>query len=287
MPSTAAAAGLIFALAGVVKGQVVGTPVIEEYASAAVSPMVLGTAVTPVAGKTTYRLRYRLDPAQSKSVYAMYGDARSLPHVPQAYFNSYAANAISAPDSSFFMMMPAMFNDLMLTSFLALGPDDSEHAPNTGTVGTAIDAWAAGGALTLGVNPGPTDDFSMFWMDPNDSAEQVYPAGGPLIAQLTLNTGEPFYVKLGLQGKSFGEHTPDWHNDAVEWVFVDPTTRACPRGFSGADCTTDINECDSNPCVNADRCWNGLDQYACICADGVTVDNFCDPTVHGTASGGH
>jgi hypothetical protein len=37
--------------------------------------------------------------------------------------------------------------------------------------------------------------------------------------------------------------------------------------MSGSDCTTDIDECASNPCTGAATggtcCWNGVDEYAC------------------------
>ena len=33
---------------------------------------------------------------------------------------------------------------------------------------------------------------------------------------------------------------------------------------------TDINECDSNPCMNGALCHNEVNAYNCTCADGYT-----------------
>jgi hypothetical protein len=204
---------------------------IEVYASEGVAPTVGGTGVGPVAGKTTYRLRLELTPDQA-SVYAMFGASANLPHVPAAYINAYSMSdgGVAPPSSAFFEMSPVMFNDMMLTSFLALGPDGSpgQAAANTGTVGDAITDWVAGGTLTLGSNPGPTNDFSFFWMDPTASASadatDFSSVGGPLLAQLTLPSDEPFYAKLGLQGKSTGDGVEDWVVETVVWVYGD----GCP-----------------------------------------------------------
>ncbi|XP_043914307.1 protein crumbs homolog 1-like [Protopterus annectens] len=40
----------------------------------------------------------------------------------------------------------------------------------------------------------------------------------------------------------------------------------CPPGFSGTDCTVNINECESNPCkdLNAE-CVDKINEYSCVC----------------------
>ncbi|XP_038559419.1 protein crumbs homolog 1-like [Micropterus salmoides] len=39
----------------------------------------------------------------------------------------------------------------------------------------------------------------------------------------------------------------------------------CPDGFTGIHCEVDINECDSNPCQNGATCENAANSYRCHC----------------------
>ncbi|XP_054630679.1 protein crumbs homolog 1-like [Dunckerocampus dactyliophorus] len=39
----------------------------------------------------------------------------------------------------------------------------------------------------------------------------------------------------------------------------------CPDGFTGVHCEVDINECDSNPCQNGATCEDGANSYICTC----------------------
>ncbi|CAJ1068708.1 protein crumbs homolog 1-like [Xyrichtys novacula] len=39
----------------------------------------------------------------------------------------------------------------------------------------------------------------------------------------------------------------------------------CPDGFTGVHCEVDINECDSNPCKNGATCEDGANYYRCHC----------------------
>eukprot|EP01052_Picozoa_sp_SAG31_P014277 SAG31_NODE_880_length_11279_cov_154.463238_6_plen_1383_part_00 len=41
----------------------------------------------------------------------------------------------------------------------------------------------------------------------------------------------------------------------------------CAAGFSGTNCATNINDCESNPCANSGRCSDGFDAYTCDCSD--------------------
>ncbi|XP_033947396.1 LOW QUALITY PROTEIN: protein crumbs homolog 1-like [Pseudochaenichthys georgianus] len=39
----------------------------------------------------------------------------------------------------------------------------------------------------------------------------------------------------------------------------------CPDGFTGVHCEVDINECDSNPCQNGAACEDFANSYRCVC----------------------
>ncbi|MCX4244768.1 hypothetical protein [Paraliomyxa miuraensis] len=43
----------------------------------------------------------------------------------------------------------------------------------------------------------------------------------------------------------------------------------CPPGFAGANCDTEIDECEANPCVNGD-CEDQVNAYECACSPGWT-----------------
>lgn len=42
----------------------------------------------------------------------------------------------------------------------------------------------------------------------------------------------------------------------------------CTVGFSGKLCENDIDECESNPCLNAGICKNAVGSFSCICLNG-------------------
>lgn len=182
-----------------------------------------------VPGHTTYRLRALLPP-NARNVYAMFGDATHRPQVPAAWFSKFAMKH-TAPPSSKIYSMPG-FEDVALSSFLSLGPDEDDGKFNSGQVGAALSAWTEGERLSVGPNPGLTDDFSLFWMDP-DQPDNF--DGQPLIAQLTVPAGDSWYVKLGLQGRMSSKSQPDWQMPSVVWI-NDLNGANCPPGTSEADC---------------------------------------------------
>ena len=64
---------------------------------------------------------------------------------------------------------------------------------------------------------------------------------------------------------------------------------ACPEGYTGIECETDIDECESSPCVRG-SCDNKIKSYNCQCHPGYNGINCqinineCDSSncVHGT-----
>lgn len=53
-------------------------------------------------------------------------------------------------------------------------------------------------------------------------------------------------------------------------------TCVCVPGYTGANCETDINECDPNPCSNGAACSQPfINMYSCLCPPGFTGQN-CD-----------
>jgi hypothetical protein len=45
-------------------------------------------------------------------------------------------------------------------------------------------------------------------------------------------------------------------------------TCACPPGFTGATCQTNIDDCSGSPCLNGGACTDGVNSYSCACPPG-------------------
>ena len=44
----------------------------------------------------------------------------------------------------------------------------------------------------------------------------------------------------------------------------------CTAGWNGSNCTDNIDECESAPCVNGATCIDQLNSYECVCVPGYT-----------------
>ena len=53
----------------------------------------------------------------------------------------------------------------------------------------------------------------------------------------------------------------------------------CAPGWTGIQCKDGINECLSNPCLNAGVCIDGINEYRCVCLTGFTGAN-CQSVVN-------
>ena len=40
------------------------------------------------------------------------------------------------------------------------------------------------------------------------------------------------------------------------------------QGYTGPRCEVNVNECDTNPCLNLGTCLDGQGQFTCICMPG-------------------
>ncbi|XP_048580138.1 uncharacterized protein LOC5520382 [Nematostella vectensis] len=45
-------------------------------------------------------------------------------------------------------------------------------------------------------------------------------------------------------------------------------TCTCVNGFTGKDCSQDVNECESTPCNENQNCINAFGSFSCVCKDG-------------------
>lgn len=60
--------------------------------------------------------------------------------------------------------------------------------------------------------------------------------------------------------------------------FVDGYTCSCANGWTGTDCDVDIDECLNHPCQHGGTCTNLVAGYSCACTDGWT-GTYCQVNV--------
>lgn len=52
---------------------------------------------------------------------------------------------------------------------------------------------------------------------------------------------------------------------------VDDYNCSCQAGFKGKNCSINIDECESKPCVNAILCEDRINDYQCNCKPGKRI----------------
>ena len=63
-------------------------------------------------------------------------------------------------------------------------------------------------------------------------------------------------------------------NNATCLDRVESYSCLCIPGFSGDNCEVNIDECGSNPCLNGATCKDGINLYECQCAPGYEGNLF-------------
>ena len=57
----------------------------------------------------------------------------------------------------------------------------------------------------------------------------------------------------------------------------------CDQGFTGVDCRTELNECDSTPCKNRGTCKDFIREFKCVCQPGFT-GKYCETIINACSS---
>ncbi len=63
----------------------------------------------------------------------------------------------------------------------------------------------------------------------------------------------------------------------------------CITGYTGKNCTVDVNECQSNPCGMNGICIDGIDSYKCVCNNAFTgrhCETMLDPCLRANCTNG-
>jgi hypothetical protein len=241
-------------------------------------------AVDTVCFHTTYRLFVNLSVTQL-DIYAMWADPAHPVYLPPAYSHPYIASKVGAPTlhiPSVLAPITPQYNLVPLSSYFALGPtDDSVPLNMYGEVDQHgdLNRWTTTSPLVV------TGDFSIFWMRPDQVSNRGTPwfpsstdpkpfNGRPMVAQLTLPSGQPWNVTMNFQGKKV--NTDPWQAIGMTWTYAPPMV--CQAGYSGDNCATDVDECCGAPCANGGTCTDGIASFSCACASGY-VGSTCGTNV--------
>ena len=68
-------------------------------------------------------------------------------------------------------------------------------------------------------------------------------------------------------------------NNAACSHTINNYTCHCLPGFMDFNCSTDINECESNPCVNSTNCTDLINDFNCTCLPGFRGNNHYEMKV--------
>ena len=71
----------------------------------------------------------------------------------------------------------------------------------------------------------------------------------------------------------YGNPNPCLNRGSCEEGIAGPICKC--RGFIGAYCNIDINECAKNPCLNGGQCINTYGSFRCMCPQNATGP-YCD-----------
>ncbi|XP_033733395.1 delta-like protein 4 [Pecten maximus] len=157
-----------------------------------------------------------------------------------------------------------VFNDTTSVTFTdQFGPS----SPNP--LHFSFTSWKTGFIISVTVtdfdNVGTSDT-----MDIMVQSENVNLAGGPVDNGLSLRGSKG---RLRLEYKL--ECDPGFYGDCSlsctvkNNSYCSPSgTLVCVPGFTGRYCDTDIDDCQSNPCINGGTCRDGNNSFTCMCPQG-------------------
>ncbi|XP_069122968.1 protein jagged-1-like [Argopecten irradians] len=162
-----------------------------------------------------------------------------------------------------------IFNDTTTVSFANMFGTSSSNPLHFN-----FTSWKSGFSISVTVADFDSGGSSAT-MDIITHTETVTLAAGPVSNGLSLK---------GSRGRLRLEYTlecdPGYYGDcssrcaAINNSYCTPSgTVACLPGFTGSDCNTDIDECQSNPCDHGGTCTNGNNSYTCVCPYGRTGPN--------------
>ena len=156
---------------------------------------------TGKAGYTTYQVAVAFNPAMTRDVYALYGEAGDPLTIPAGFqVPTPFGSDVGPVNEAFFAMMP----DAEFDSFVTIGTDGPALNPGAlSSIGIEFSSWTE----TSGIR---SEDGAVFFMDPEHGATTE-----PVVfLQLTVPTGTPFSGQLSAQGRG-AVGTDDWEAKPV------------------------------------------------------------------------
>ncbi|XP_023241480.1 slit homolog 2 protein-like [Centruroides sculpturatus] len=152
------------------------------------------------------------------------------------------------------------FRGLKSLRILSLHGNDISFIPDT-----AFQDLVAITHIALGANP-LYCDCSMRWLSDWIKKDYIEPG--------IARCAEPHLMKDKLILTAPSNHFV-CAGYILQSAFMNYFICACPVGFSGDNCSTNVDDCVENMCQNGATCVDGVNSYTCSCSEGY-AGTFCE-----------
>ncbi len=199
---------------------------------------------------TTFRLSVIVKPnVDVKNIYAIYGDANTIMHIPESYQSSIDYGSNIGGVNPFFINT---FPDTAYDSWLTIGLSDGNLDNKISSIGIDFNDWTETNGLE-------TSNGAVFVMDPE---EVIVTDNEYLLAQLTVRENSNPSMVLNVQGKKHLQGNGAWSESNIRFDLISPQSvnqisNNCVIWYDGCNtCIVNnghIGTCTEMVCITQDN----------------------------------